>query len=103
MQEWTDRFDTYLIKALGTIWYYFNAERPPFNDVRVRRAAALALDKRAILNKTLFGHGEIMHQYYPQAVAVAPVGHVAVGARRRPGQATAQGGGRQAGAPSSPW
>ena len=67
MQEWTDRFDTYLIKALGTIWYYFNAERPPFNDVRVRQAAALALDKRAILEKTLFGHGEIMHQYYPQA------------------------------------
>ena len=67
MQEWTDQFDSYLIKALGTIWYYFNTERPPFNDVRVRRAAALALDKRAILDKTLFGHGEIMHQYYPQA------------------------------------
>ena len=67
MQEWTDQFDTYLIKAIGTTWYCFNTQNPPFDDVRVRRAAALALDKQAILDKTLFGHGEIMNQYYPQA------------------------------------
>ena len=67
LQEWTDRFGTYLIKAIGTTWYNFNTLNPPFDDVRVRRAAALALDKQAILAKTLFGHGEIMNQYYPQA------------------------------------
>ena len=67
MEEWTEQFDTYLIKAIGTTWYCFNTQNPPFDDVRVRRAAALALDKQAILDKTLFGHGEIMNQYYPQA------------------------------------
>lgn len=66
-QEWGDEFDTYEIKALGTIWYYFNAQRPPFDDVRVRRALAMAVDKQAIMNKTLFGHGEIMEQIYTEA------------------------------------
>ena len=65
--EWTDTFDTYQIKALGTIWYYFNAQRPPFDDVRVRRAVAMAVDKQEIMRKTLFGHGEIMDQFYTEA------------------------------------
>ena len=64
--EWTDTFDTYQIKALGTIWYYFNAQRPPFDDVRVRRAVAMAVDKQEIMRKTLFGHGEIMDQFYTE-------------------------------------
>ncbi len=67
LKEWSDRFDTATIKALGTIWFYFNAQKPPFNDVRVRRAAALALDKNAIMEKTLFGHGEIMDQFYTRS------------------------------------
>ena len=65
--EWKDAFDTYLIKALGTIWYYFNAQRPPFDDVRVRRAVAMAVDKKEIMRKTLFGHGEVMDQFYTEA------------------------------------
>ncbi len=64
MEKWGDQFDTFRIKALGTIWMFFNSQRPPFNDVRVRRAAAMALDKKAIYDKTLFGHGEIMDQFY---------------------------------------
>ena len=65
--EWEDAFDTYQIKALGTIWYYFNAQRPPFDDVRVRRAVAMAVDKKEIMHKTLFGHGEVMDQFYTEA------------------------------------
>lgn len=65
--EWTDTFDTYQIKALGTIWYYFNAQRPPFDDIRVRRAVAMAVDKNEIMRKTLFGHGEVMDQFYTEA------------------------------------
>ncbi len=67
LKEWSNQFDTYRIKALGTIWFYFNTQRPPFDDVRVRRACALALDKKAILEKTLFGHGEIMDQFYTES------------------------------------
>ncbi|HEY4322218.1 MAG TPA: ABC transporter substrate-binding protein [Gemmatimonadales bacterium] len=35
----------------------FNTRRPPFNDLTVRRAISLALDRRAIVDGDLFGFG----------------------------------------------
>ncbi|PZN94199.1 MAG: peptide transporter subunit: periplasmic-binding component of ABC superfamily [Hyphomicrobiales bacterium] len=35
-----------------------NNDRPPFNDVRVRKALALTIDKSAIVELALFGQGE---------------------------------------------
>lgn len=35
----------------------FNTKRPPFDDLRVRRAVALAVDRRAIVDGYLFGFG----------------------------------------------
>src|SRR6266567_154396 len=35
-----------------------NNDRPPFNDVRVRKALALTIDKAAIVELALFGQGE---------------------------------------------
>ncbi|WP_368543444.1 ABC transporter substrate-binding protein [Enterobacter soli] len=42
---------------LATYYYQFNTARPPFNDVRVRKALNLALDKDIIANKVL-GQGQ---------------------------------------------
>lgn len=43
------------VPYLGTNWLWFNTRKPPFNDVRVRRAFAMALDKRLITSTVLKG------------------------------------------------
>ncbi len=43
---------------LQTYFINFNTARPPLNDVRVRRALALALKREAVINRTRFGSGE---------------------------------------------
>lgn len=48
------RLDPYL----GTYFYRINVNRPPFGDVRIRRAFALAVDRKAIVEKVLHGGQE---------------------------------------------
>lgn len=42
---------------LFTYALVFNTRRPPFNDVRIRRAISLAINRAAIVNGYLFGFG----------------------------------------------
>ncbi len=43
--------------ALNIGYWAFNTEKKPFDDVRVRRAMAMAIDKKAILNSVFLGTG----------------------------------------------
>lgn len=45
--------------SLRTIYIYFNTQRPPFNDVRVRQAFNHAVNKEEILQFVLGGIGRI--------------------------------------------
>jgi oligopeptide transport system substrate-binding protein len=52
---------------LGTYYYLLNTKRKPLNDIRVRRALALALDRKEI-TRTATGSGEV------PAYSLVPVG-----------------------------
>jgi len=49
------QFTTTMVPALATQYYGLNAMRPPFNDVRVRRAFALAIDRTFLTDSVLRG------------------------------------------------
>ena len=51
----------------ATMAVWFNQTKPPFNDVRVRRAVSLALDRRAMINAVLRGHGAIATKIPPSS------------------------------------
>jgi peptide/nickel transport system substrate-binding protein len=40
---------------------FFRNDKPPFNNLKVRQAVAHAIDKRFILDKLLFGYGQVAH------------------------------------------
>jgi len=63
-----------------------NTRQPPFDDVAVRRAAALAIDRREIVDGFLFGFGEPadgpVPTFLPGSVRVPPVPFAPDSARR---------------------
>ncbi len=59
------RIDPYL----GTYYYLLNTTRPPLNDVRIRRALSLAVDREAIVNKILHGGQQPAFSFTPPGTA----------------------------------
>jgi oligopeptide transport system substrate-binding protein len=59
------RLDPYL----ATYFFRLNTRRPPLNDVRVRRALALAIDREAIVTRLLRGGQRPAHALTPPGTA----------------------------------
>lgn len=67
------RFRLFSIPALGVQYYGFNLTKPPFNDLRVRRAFAMALDKHRMVDSVLHGLAvPALHGLVPPGLATYP-------------------------------
>jgi len=54
---------------LGTYYYRFNVTRPPFDDVRVRRAFAMSIDREQLVRNVLRGGQQPAAHYTPPNTA----------------------------------
>jgi oligopeptide transport system substrate-binding protein len=63
------RPDFHSFEYLGTYFYRFNVTRKPFDDVRVRKAFALATDKARILRKLMRGQEKVADHFVPDETA----------------------------------
>ncbi|NKB46131.1 MAG: peptide ABC transporter substrate-binding protein [Alphaproteobacteria bacterium] len=54
--------------GLTTELYLFNTKRPPFDDVRVRRALSMAVDREILVNRVLRTGEEPAYSYIPATV-----------------------------------
>lgn len=50
---------------LGAYFYRFNVTRPPFDDVRVRRAFAIAIDREALVTQVVRGGQQPAYRFTP--------------------------------------
>lgn len=53
-------------RANGVSFYRFNVGKPPFSDVRVRRALSLAIDRKQIVEKVARGGQTPLRSYIPE-------------------------------------
>jgi oligopeptide transport system substrate-binding protein len=64
-----NRPDCHTYDYLGTFFYRYNVTRPPFHDVRVRQALALAVDKQRIVERITRAGERVATHITPPGVA----------------------------------
>jgi len=74
-----DRFQHFSGAAFGYSYIGYNMRRPPFDDVKVRRALGMAIDTQKIIDFMLYGQGERITgpfvkqtDYYNHAITPLP-------------------------------
>jgi oligopeptide transport system substrate-binding protein len=80
------RPDCHTFDYLGVFFYRYNVTKPPFDDVRVRQALALAVDKRRIVERITRGGERVADHFTPDGLAHY---HPPAGLGHDPGQARA--------------
>jgi oligopeptide transport system substrate-binding protein len=78
------RPDCHSFDYLGTFFYRYNVTKPPFNDVRVRKALALAIDRQRLIEKITRGAEKPATHITPDGI---PHYHPPVGLGFDPGAA----------------
>jgi peptide/nickel transport system substrate-binding protein len=62
--------------VVSTQRLFFRNDKPPFNNLKVRQAVAHAINKRFIVEKLLFGYGQVTHSEVLSALQWAHNPHV---------------------------
>lgn len=65
LSELGDEFEIVSIASKKVHFVQFNHSRPPFDDRDVREAVSLALDRQALLNEVMLGHGAVAYGMFP--------------------------------------
>ena len=65
MARLSTKKDFHRTNYLGTYWYELNVSRPPLDDVRVRRALDLGIDKRELVTRIVRGGQAPATHYVP--------------------------------------
>ncbi len=64
----TTGVNMHLFNSTQTNYLAFNEQRKPFQDVHVRRAISLAIDRNALVKAVLFGNGKPANSLFPPQV-----------------------------------
>ena len=64
------KYKDYMISGprVGIYYYALNESIKPFDDVRVRKAVQMAIDRQTILDKLYYGKGQLEHGILPKGL-----------------------------------
>ncbi|MBI4617152.1 MAG: ABC transporter substrate-binding protein [Planctomycetes bacterium] len=65
---WIQKRKVYTLEPQGFSGFCFNMRKPPFDDIRVRRAFALLFNREKLIEKLFFGEYEPLDSYYPGGI-----------------------------------
>lgn len=71
-KNWVRKYRIFTKGPAGTYGYYFNLRKEPFSDLRVRKAFAMLLDRKSIIEKILLNEYEPMYSFYGNSVYENP-------------------------------
>lgn len=61
--------DEFKLKGVASSYYYlFNVTEKPFNNVKIRKAFAMAIDRKAIVNNVIMGSGLPAYGFVPPGI-----------------------------------
>jgi len=67
----SEHLEVKVFDAVSTQRLFFRNDKPPFNNLKVRQAVAHAINKQFIVDKLLFGYGQVTHSEVPSALTWA--------------------------------